>query len=73
MEQQNLEDEVYAFIRAYMREHSHPPTLREIGANLHMSYPNVIRYLDKLEAHGRITRRPGKSRGITLLDSRHDS
>jgi SOS-response transcriptional repressor LexA len=72
MEQHNVEEEVYDFIRSYMRQHSHPPTLREIGANLHMSYPNVIRYLDRLEAQGRIIRRPGKSRGITVLDPEHD-
>ena len=73
MDEYNLEDEVYDFIRAYLREHSHPPTLREIGAGLHMSYPNVVRYLDRLEAHGRIMRRPGKSRGITLLDHEPDA
>ena len=73
MDQHNVEDEVYVFIRVYLRQHGHPPTLREIGAGLHMSYPNVIRYLDRLEGHGRIARRPGKSRGITVLEPEHDS
>jgi DNA-binding MarR family transcriptional regulator len=72
MDQHNVEDEVYVFIRAYIRQHGSSPTLREIAAGCYMSPPSVVRYLDKLEAHGRIARRPRKSRGITVLDPEHD-
>lgn len=72
MDQMNLEDQMYGFIRAYLRQHGHPPTLREIAEGCYMSYGSVFRYLDKLEAHGRIARKPGKSRSITLLDDKPD-
>jgi DNA-binding MarR family transcriptional regulator len=73
MDQHNVEDKVYVFIRgAYIRQHGSSPTLREIAAGCYMSPPSVVRYLDRLEAHGRIARRPGKSRGITVLDPEQD-
>jgi|FLYN01.1.fsa_nt_gi repressor LexA len=73
MDHQNIEEQVYVFIRTYIRQHRHPPTVREIGSACHMSHSGVIRYLDRLEARGRISRKPGKSRGITLLDDESDS
>ncbi len=60
-------ESVYAFVRAYIEEHTHPPTIREIGRHCLMSRANVVRYLDRLEAQGRIFREPGRARGITLV------
>ena len=72
MGQHDTEQEVYDFICDYMRRHGSSPTLREIRDGCFMSIPNVIRYLDRLEAHGRIARRPGKARGITLRNPDSD-
>ena len=68
MKHDSVDNQVYAFIRAYIAENGHPPTLREIAAALYLSTGAVYRCLDKLEAQGRITRKPNRSRGITLLD-----
>ncbi len=67
MRKKAVEEEVYAFVRDYIARHGRPPTLREIGDACFMSTSNVLRYLDRLEARGRIQRKRG-SRGIILLD-----
>jgi SOS-response transcriptional repressor LexA len=64
----NLEEEVYDFIRAYIRQHRIPPTMREICAGTYLSIGTVLRCLDILEVRGRIARKRGKSRSINLLD-----
>ena len=69
MKRNGVEEEVYTVIRDYIARHGRPPTLREIGEACFMSTTNVLRYLDRLEAHGRIQRKRG-SRGITLLDNK---
>lgn len=65
---QAQEAAVYAFIVNYIRQHGYSPSLREISRGCFMSQANVMRYLDRLEAQGRITRQPGRARSITLLD-----
>jgi repressor LexA len=64
----SAEEKVYVFIRQYTADQGHPPTLREMSAGVYMAMGTIIRCLDKLEAQGRIARKHGKSRGITLLD-----
>ncbi len=61
-----MTEAVYDFIRAYIAEHGFGPSQQEIADGCYMSRPNVIRYLDKLEAWGRISREPGKARSIRL-------
>ena len=68
MVQNEIVEQVYAYIRAYIQEHTYPPTLKEIAAAHYMSRTNITRYLDRLQGMGRIARDPGRSRGITLLD-----
>ncbi len=65
-------DEVYRFIHAYKKAHGFPPSIRNISDGCLISRSNVIRYLDKLEARGRIKREPNIPRGITLLDEVED-
>ncbi len=60
--------QVYAFIRAYIDEHGFAPSLRDIGEGCYLSPSNVMRYLDKLEARGLISREFRKPRSIALLD-----
>ena len=59
---------VYLFIKDYIRKHTYPPTLREIGEGCYLGISSVTRYLHKLELEGRIIREEGRSRGITLLE-----
>lgn len=61
-----MTETVYHIIQAYQAEHGYPPTLREIGALAHLAPSGVARYLDKLEAQGRLLRQPGQARGISL-------
>jgi len=68
MTNHNAEEKVYIFIRQYTADQGHPPTLREISAGVYMAMGTIIRCLDVLEVRGRIARKHGKSRGITLLD-----
>lgn len=63
---------VYDFICAYMADNGYPPSLRELSKGTYMSVASVIRYLDWLEAQGRIRRDPNISRGITLLGDEDD-
>jgi repressor LexA len=68
MSHNHAEDQVYIFVRDFIRQHGYPPTLREIAAGLYVGTTSVLRCLDILEARGRIFRKPRKSRGISLLD-----
>ncbi len=68
MHTEETSEDVYQFIRQYVAAHGYAPTIREISEGCFMSATNVIRYLDKLEAWGRISREPRKPRSISLLD-----
>lgn len=68
MDQTETVEQVYEFIKTYIREHTYPPNLTEIAKQCHMSRTNVTRYMDRLEGMGRIARNPNVARGITLLD-----
>lgn len=60
-------DFVYDFIKQYVDSHGFSPSIADIARGCHMSRSNAMRYLDRLEAFGRITREPGVARSITLL------
>ncbi len=59
---------IYEFIKLHIKEHTYPPTLREIGQGCYLSTASVARHLALLEKEGRISREPGRARGITLLN-----
>ena len=59
---------VYLFIKAYIKEHTHPPTLREIAQGCYLSTSAVTHHLDRLEGEGKLFREPGRARGITLVE-----
>jgi len=63
--EQTLEG-IYDFIRRYIAENGYAPSLREISDGCYLGRSTVLRYLDKLEAKGRISRTMGKARSITL-------
>lgn len=63
-----IAEKVYVYIRTYFKQHGFAPSLRDISEGCSMSHSNVIRYLDKLEAQGLISRELRKPRSISLLD-----
>ena len=72
MTENNIEqtmDTLYSFIHAYIQDNGYAPSLREISKGCYLGRSTVMRYLDKLEARGRIHRADGKARSITLAES----
>ena len=62
------QQQVYAFLTAYLAANGYPPTLQEIARHLHVSGNlGVLRHLKALEREGLITRNPGSSRSIALV------
>lgn len=68
MKTDDLTERVYEFIRAYFDEYGFAPSLRDIGEGCYLSPSNVVRYLDRLEARGLISRELRKPRSIALLE-----
>ncbi len=63
------QQQVYAFLAAYLAAKGYPPTLQEIARHLNVSGNlGVLRHLKALERAGLITREPGSSRSIVLVD-----
>lgn len=59
--------EIYDFILQYTRAHGYPPSVREIGAAVHLKSPSTVHFhMKKLEAGGYIQKADGKTRAITL-------
>jgi SOS-response transcriptional repressor LexA len=59
-------EKLYGFIQIYIHENGYSPSLREISDGCYLGRSTVLRYLDKLEAKGRITRTEGRARSISL-------
>ncbi|MBZ0299153.1 MAG: MarR family transcriptional regulator [Anaerolineae bacterium] len=68
MSKDEVAEQVYNFIRAYFKAHGFAPSLRDISEGCYMSPSNVVRYLDKLEARGWISREMRKPRSIALIE-----
>jgi len=61
--------EILAFIRSTQRRCGAPPTVREIGEHCGIRSTNGVHYhLSLLERERWILRRPGRARGIALLE-----
>jgi repressor LexA len=59
--------EALEFIRRYIKDHSKPPTFRELGAQMGINSTRAVSDLLKaLERKGYIEREAGRSRGINL-------
>jgi len=59
---------VYLFLKDYIKQHTYPPSLREIAEGCYLSVAGVLRHLDHLEWEGKLRREPARARGITLVD-----
>jgi len=60
------QQETLEWIRAYMRMHGKPPTMREIGDHFGRASSSVFEVITALEHKGFLTRADRLSRGITL-------
>ncbi|HVC33835.1 MAG TPA: transcriptional repressor LexA [Chloroflexota bacterium] len=62
--------QILEFIRWYVREHTYPPSVREIGDGVGITSTSVVDYnLRVLAKRGFIRRDPDISRGIEVLDN----
>jgi len=63
------QNQVYEFLRTYVRRNGKPPTIKEIGQSLGIKSTNgVYKMLVVLEEKGYITRTKHEARGIELVD-----
>jgi len=61
------QQQVYAFLLAYVEKNGYPPTLKEIAGHLGITGNlGVLRHLQALEKKGFLSRAAGSSRGIIL-------
>lgn len=67
-----MTDVIFDFICTYFAKHGCAPSQREIAQNSFLSKTAIVRYLERLEAQGRITRVPGVARNIRLVDEKCD-
>ncbi len=58
---------IYEFLQMYIERYHYPPSIREIASGCYLSTTTVAYHLDQLEAQGRIRRRRGRARGITVI------
>jgi repressor LexA len=62
------DEKILAFIVSYWREHTYPPTTREIGAHMGFASTSTTHlHLRRLRETGRISFVPGQSRTIRVL------
>lgn len=62
------QEEILKTLKKFMAKHGYPPTVREIGAILHLSSPATTHFhLNKLEEKGYIRKNEAKNRALELL------
>ena len=62
--------QILDFLREHSRDHSYPPTVREIGRAVGLSSSSTVQnHLNTLETRGYITRDPAKSRTVEVVDA----
>ena len=61
---------ILCFVEEYVQQHSHPPTIRDIGQGVGISSTsNVIYHINRLIEHGYLYKQPGTSRTLVVLAS----
>ena len=64
---------IYDYICAYTKEHSYPPSVREIGTAVGLASPSTVHtHLKVLEREGYITRDSNKPRTIEIVGGDND-
>ena len=67
MELTTRQDEIFGFIRAFIKERGYPPSVREIGEHFHIFPRAAFDHLKALERKGYLKRRGSMSRGLEVL------
>ena len=67
------QNQVYEFLRDYIRTQGKPPTIKEIGASLGIASTNgVHKMIVALEKKGYIRRTPHEARGLSIIGGEAD-
>jgi repressor LexA len=62
--------QILDYLRDHSRDHSYPPTVREIGRAVGLSSSSTVQnHLNTLETRGFITRDPAKSRTVEIVNT----
>jgi repressor LexA len=61
------QEEIFSFIRAFIKERGYPPAVREIGEHFHIYPRAVFDHLKALERKGYLKRRGSMSRSLEIL------
>ena len=62
--------QILDYLRDHSRDHSYPPTVREIGRAVGLSSSSTVQnHLNTLETRGFITRDPAKSRTVEIVNA----
>jgi SOS-response transcriptional repressor LexA len=61
-------EEVYKFIQDYINREGIAPSIREIAEGCYLGRSTVQRHLDRLAIWGWIIQRPGRARGIVVVE-----
>ena len=67
MELTARQEEVFDFVRAFIKERGYPPSVREIGEHFHIYPRAAFDHLKALERKGYLKRTGSMSRGIEVL------
>jgi len=67
MELTARQDEIFGFIRTFIKARGYPPSVREIGEHFHIYPRAVFDHLKALERKGYLKRRSSMSRGLEIL------
>ena len=67
MELTARQDEIFGFIKTFIKERGYPPSVREIGEYFHIYPRAAFDHLKALERKGYLKRRGSMSRGLEVL------
>ena len=67
MELTARQDEIFGFIKTFIKERGYPPSVREIGEHFHIYPRAAFDHLKALERKGYLKRRGSMSRGLEVL------
>ena len=67
MELTARQEEIFSFIRTFIKERGYPPSVREMGEHFHIYPRAVFDHLKALERKGYLKRRGSMSRGLEIL------
>jgi repressor LexA len=67
MELTARQEEIFSFIKAFIKERGYPPSVREIGEHFHIYPRAAFDHLKALERKGYLKRRGSMSRGLEVL------